>query len=140
MSTIYTEFANLPNEIAEFAVGGPDFAGVRASGDGYVTPILQTALPISRLVFIAAALETFGRTFPEALIWNAPWLVFALLGVDVQVQNVFSDGTLAYLITGQPVTHYGFVLGPAAPTNVPAGHARRPLAQGLQIGLRIGLA
>lgn len=139
MSTIYDEFRDLPDEIVDFAVGGPDFTGVRTIGGDPATDSVLEVLSLRRLVFIAAALETFGRTFPEVRIWNAPWLMFARLGVDVQVGDVYSDGTLAYLITGQPITHYGFVLGPAAPTTLPANYARRALRSGYQTGLRIGL-
>jgi hypothetical protein len=120
-ASFYTRFANLPDRLAArgIGVGGPDFTGIRTSGGSPAVDATETSLSSRRLVFIAAALETFGRTFPEVLVWRAPWLVFARLGVDVQAQDVYSDGTLAYLITGQPVTHYGFVLGPAMPTQVP---------------------
>ena len=64
-------------------------------------------------------------------------MVFALLGVDVRAGDVYTDGTLAYLISGQPVTHYGFVLGPAMDTPIPRSVALQAHA-GYQAGLRIG--
>ena len=135
--TIYDEFATLPTEIVSFGVGGPDFVGQRASGGTPATAPTITNLTSRRLVFIAAVLETFRPTFPEVLVWKAPWLVFALLGVDVQAGDVYTDGTLAYLISGQPVTHYGFVLGPATEYAIPRSVALRAGA-GFQAGLRIG--
>ena len=113
MTTIYDEFATIPDDIAEFSVGGPLFTGVRSTvGTPAADPTL-TALSSRTLVFIAAQLETFVTTFPEVRIWNAPWLVFARLGVSVQANDLFTDGTYKYHIIATPVTHYGFVLGPA---------------------------
>lgn len=132
--SIYAEFATLPTEIESFGVGGPVFTGQRSTQVGLSSPTV-TSLSSRRLVFVAQSLEQFGRTFPEVLIWKAPWLVFALLGVDVQYGDVYSDGTVAYLISGQPVTHYGFVLGPAVVAGVPVSLA---LGGGYRAGLRIG--
>lgn len=137
--SIYADFANLPTEIEDFSVGGPAFAGVRGTVTG-LGAVTNAALASRRLVFIAAELEKYARTFPEVDVWKAPWLVFALLAVDVQSDDVYTDGTLAYRITATPVTHYGFVLAPAAPlplVEVPSMHVRTAAA-GYQAGLRIG--
>lgn len=136
MPSIYTEFSTLPTEILDFGVGGPDFVGVRTSFAGLAAPTRES-LEARRLVFIAAQLEQYARTFPEVLVWKAPWLVFALLGVDIQADDEYTDGTLAYLITAQPITHYGFVLAPAVVTGIPRSVALQAHA-GYQAGLRIG--
>ncbi len=112
MPSIYTEFATLPTEIESFSVGGPVFTGVRTEVTGLGTTV-YSALASRRIVFVAQALEGFARTFPEVEVWKAPWLVFALLGVDLQAGDIYSDGTEKYLITATPVLHYGFVLAPA---------------------------
>lgn len=112
--SIYADFATLPTEIEDFSVGGPAFTGVRGTSTGLAAPS-YAALSSRRLVFIAQALEGFVRTFPEVEVWKAPWLVFALLAVDVQSGDIYTDGTLAYTITATPVTHYMFVLAPASP-------------------------
>lgn len=134
--SLYTRFATLPTKLAArgVSVGGPDFTGVRGVSTGLGSPTYES-LSGRRLVFVAQVLETFGRTFPEVDVWRAPWLVFALLGVDVQEGDVYTDGNLAYLISGSPVTHYGFVLGPAVVATVPRSLA---LGGGYQAGLRIG--
>ncbi len=136
MPSIYTEFATMPTEIEDFGVGGPVFTGVRGSAVGLGAPTFES-LSARRLVFVAQVLETFGRTFPEVEVWRAPWLVFALLGVDVQADDVYTDGTLAYQIAGAPVTHYGFVLAPAVVAGLPRSIALGAHA-GYQAGIRIG--
>ena len=137
MTTIYAEFASLPTEIVAFGVGGPDFVGQRASGGTPSAAPTIASLASRRLVFVAQSLEQFARTFPEALVWKAPYLVFALLGVDVQVGDVYTDGTLGYLISGEPVSHYGFVLGPAALLPHPPHSLALRATAGFQAGLRI---
>jgi hypothetical protein len=135
MTTIYDEFATLPTEIIEFGVGGPAFVGVRSTAGDPATDPTISALESRTLVFIAAQLETFAPTFPEVRVWQAPWLVFALSGVDVQANDLYTDGTYSYHITGQPITHYGFLLGPAKEYQYTL-----PLigGDGYQAGLRIG--
>jgi hypothetical protein len=114
VASIYTEFATLPTEIEDFSVGGPVFAGVRATPGTISTLPTFAAVTAARMVVVAQALEGFARTFPEVEIWKAPWLVFALLGVDIQVGDYWKDSAVAYLITATPITHYGFILAPAA--------------------------
>lgn len=112
--TIYAAIAAavLP-VLPQFAVGGPSFTGTHTTG-GNTGAATVTSLGARTLYFIPASLETFVTTFPEARIWAAPWLVFAALGVDIQEGDTYTDGAgHAYRITGRPVTHYGFVLGPA---------------------------
>lgn len=135
--SIYAEFATLPTEIESFSVGGPAFTGVRPSRTGLAAPT-YASIASCRLVFVAQALEGFARTFPEVLVWKAPWLVFALLGVDVQAGDIYTDGTAQYQIAATPVLHYGFVLGPAVVfTGIVPSPALRAMA-GFQAGLRIG--
>ncbi len=115
MASIYARFATLPEKLAArgVSVGGPLFEGVETIPGTISTSPTFAALTPARMVFVAQALEGFARTFPEVAIWKAPWLVFAVLGVDIQVGHIRYDDTHAYRITAEPVTHYGFVLAPA---------------------------
>ena len=140
MTSIYAEFATMPTEIEEFSVGGPLFSGVRATPGGISTLPTFAALTAARMVVVAQSLEGFARTFPEVAIWKAPWLVFALLGVDIQEGDYWYDATHAYQISATPVTHYGFVLAPAAVIDVARVPSITILGRhaGYQAGLRIG--
>lgn len=115
MASIYTRFATLPTKLAArgVGVGGPSFTGTRATGGTPAAAPTVTSLTSRTLVFVAAKEEAPAHTFPEVMVWKAPWLVFALLGVDVQSGDTYTDGTHSYVITGEPVTHYGFLLAPA---------------------------
>lgn len=118
--TIYAAIARaiLP-VLPLFGVGGPSFTGQRGSGDGVVTARTIASLSARTLYFIPSQLETMHRTFPEVEVWKCPYLVFGVASLDVQADDVYTDGTLAYCITGAPVLHYGFLLGPASVCPVP---------------------
>jgi hypothetical protein len=113
--TIYAAIAQSVLPILPlFGVGGPSFTGSRVSGGTPSADPTIGSVASQTLYFIPAATPTFGTTFPEVLVWGCAWLVFGALGVDVQDRDVFTDGSVSYRITGQPVTYYGFLLGPAA--------------------------
>lgn len=115
MTEFYTDIAEIVlDTVSDKYVGGPSFTGSRATGGTPATAPTVGSLSSRTLYFIPASLETFQNTFPEQLVWKAPWLVFAASNVDVQYGDTYTDGSLSYVITGQPVTHYGFLLGPAA--------------------------
>lgn len=114
-TTIYPAIAQAILPILPlFGVGGPSFTGERTSGDGIMWARTTANLSARTLYFIPSRLEAMQRTFPEVDVWKCPWLVFGVSGLDVQAGDVYTDGTLSYTITGQPVTHYGFLLGPAS--------------------------
>lgn len=123
--------------LPQFGVGGPSFAGQRTSGGTPSADATIASLGATTIYFIPAKLEEFKLTFPNVQIFTAPWYGFALAGTDIQAQDIYSDGTLAYLITGAPATQYGFVLAPAAEAALPRSVALRAGA-GFQAGLRIG--
>jgi hypothetical protein len=124
--------------LPQFAVGGPSFTGQRTSGGTPVADATVTSLNATTIYFIPAKLEDFKLTFPDVPVFTAPWYGFALAGTDIQAQDVYTDGALTYLITGEPATQYGFVLAPAAEqAQLPRSVALRAGA-GYRAGLRIG--
>jgi len=131
--TIYASIAaSVFPALTQFAVGGPSFAGQRASGGTPATAPTIANLDARTIYFIPAKLEDFKLTFPGVQVFTAPWYGFAVAGVDIQAGDVYTDGTLAYLITGEPATQYGFVLAPAVEAQIPAalpqvGSYRSPL-------------
>lgn len=125
-----------------FHTGATQWAGVRASGDGMSDPRVQTALPLAPLYVVQNNRVQQAIALPQTLLFTAPWMLLPIGGatVDVQVDDVLSDGTHAFIVQGVD-TSQGFQLILAAVTTVSLDRsARRPLRSGLQIGLRIGLA
>ena len=119
--TIYASIAaSIFPALPQFAVGGPSFAGQRPSGGSPSAAPTIASLDARTIYFIPAKLEDFKATFPGVQVFTAPWYGFAVAGVDLRSGDVYSDGTLAYLVTGEPATQYGFVLAPACETKVPA--------------------
>ena len=122
--TIYASIAaSVFPALPQFAVGGPSFTGQRASGGTPAADPTLSSLSARTIYFIPAKLEDFQATFPNVQIFTAPWYGFAAAGVDIRAGDVYTDGTLAYVITGAPAAEYGFVLAPATPTQVPAALA-----------------
>ena len=118
-----------------FGAGGAIWAGQRASA---VTPAADAAidtLPLTTIRFVENNMVRPAQALPVTPIYTAPWWGVAAAGADVRVGDMYSNGTLAFLITGQPDTSQGFVLAPAAPAAVPQNH----VGGGFQVGLRIGV-
>lgn len=76
-------------------------------------------------------------TLPALPIFTAPWWGVADASVDVQGQDIFDNGTLAFLVTGTPDTSQGFLAIPAARTGVPRSLVVQ-VDGSYQAGLRIG--
>lgn len=126
----------------EYHTGATQWAGVRASGDGYSGAILKTALPVAPLYAMQNNRVKEAIALPQTLLFTAPWMLLPIGGavVDVQIDDVRFDGVNSFIVQGVD-TSQGFQLILAAVATVSLDrHARRPLAQGLQTGLRIGLA
>lgn len=102
-----------------FGVGGPSFTGQRASGGNSANDPVIASLSARTIYFIPAKLEDFQATFPGVQVFGTPWYGFAVAGTDIQKGDVYTDGTLAYQITGAPALEYGFVLAPARTRQVP---------------------
>ncbi len=76
-------------------------------------------------------------TLPQIPIFTAPWWGVAAAGVDVQAGDVYDNGVIAFLITGEPDSSQGFLVPPAASTSVPRSVVLQSGA-GVRAGLRIG--
>lgn len=113
--SIATQLARVPTQLEVFCplFGGPIWTGVEPSSTGLGT-VTYAGLAAARMVFIPVALEKNRQSFPEIDVWGCDWLVFALLGVNVQANHIRTDGTYAYRVTNVPTVKYGFILGPAA--------------------------
>jgi len=136
--TIYAAIAaSVFPALPQFAVGGPSFAGQRASGGTPAADTTLSSLDARTIYFIPAKLEDFQATFPGVKVFTAPWYGYAVAGTDIQAGDVYTDGALAYLITGAPALEYGFVLAPATPVHPPRSLALRGMA-GYRAGFRIG--
>lgn len=124
----------------KFHTGATQWAGVRASGDGYSEATSQSALPLAPLYAVQNNRVQQAIALPQTLLFTAPWMLLPIGGatIDVQVGDVRFDGVNAFVVQGDD-TSQGFQLILAAVANVPATHARRPLRSGLQIGLHAGL-
>lgn len=123
--------------LPQFAVGGPSFVGQRAKDGTPASAPTISNLSVRTIYFIPAKLEDFQATFPGISVFGTPYYGFAVAGTDIQADDIYTDGTLAYLITGVPALEYGFVLAPAQKTPLPRSIALRA-GTGFQAGLRIG--
>lgn len=73
-------------------------------------------------------------------VYSADWLLFARLGQDLQAGDIVSDGTLAYVLTGNPTSDQGCQVAPVEPSSTPETPAAAlpALRIGAQRGARIG--
>lgn len=122
-----------------FPTGSTVWAGIRASGGDPASGTVLDTLPLCALSFVENYLIRRGVALPDVSIYSAPYWGIATLDIDVQVGDVYSDGEIAFLITGVADRARDFQLLPAALTQLPTNHARRPLRSGLRTGLRIGM-
>jgi hypothetical protein len=76
-------------------------------------------------------------TLPQIPIFTAPWWGVADASVDVRGQDIFDNGTIAFLITGAPDSSQGFYAVPAAKVTLPRSLVLQ-VGGGYQAGLRIG--
>lgn len=124
----------------QFHTGGVSWAGIRASGGTPATDAVLDALPVAPLLFVQNNRAKEAMALPQTLLYTAPWCALLIGGavVDVQVGDVRSDGTYAFLVQGID-TSQGFQLLLADVATLPANHARRAFMVGYQTGLRIGM-
>lgn len=114
---LYTGMLRL---FATYGTGGATWTGQRASGGTPATAPTLAALESRTIRFCQNNRIAPANTLPAVPIFTAPWWAIAAAGVDIQAGDVYTNGTIAYVITGAPDTAQGFVLAPAAPTQVPA--------------------
>ncbi len=136
--TIYAAIAaSIAPVLPQFTIAGPSFIVQRATGGTPTADPTITEYPARTMYVIPSALSQFARTFPEVEVWKCSYLLFDFAINDERAKDVISDGTQAFLITGQPTLDYGFLLAPAERCAVPAG-ATPPTGgrRGRWIGIR----
>jgi hypothetical protein len=116
--------------------GGAAWAGVRASSAGVAAPTMSS-LSIRTIRFLENNRIKEALSLPQIPIYTAPWWGLAGLDVDIRAGDVYTNGTIAFLVTGQPDTSQGFLVIPAAVAALPRSLALQAGA-GYQAGLRIG--
>jgi hypothetical protein len=125
-----------------YGTGGAAWTGV-----GVRTPTVGLAAPT--LSALASATGYFlennrireAMSLPQVAIYTAPWWWITGIDTDVQLDDIRTNDTRAFLITGTPDTSQGFQVVPAAVYQLPTNHARAGAGHqaGLQIGLQLGL-
>lgn len=95
------------------------FTGVHKTVGSPSVLAVTSVIPAQTLYFLPVRVESFSTTFPEVQIWQTTWIVFGDLGVNLESQDIVTNGALAYRIAAAPVAHYGFVLGPAQVDTLP---------------------
>lgn len=110
--TFYRAFAPIPRMLRAAGLGGVYTVQHRSGGNtGAAAATSGGAL---NLTFIKAEQDAFRSSFPEVRLWKSDLLVYADLGTDLRKDDLCFDGVKAYTITFDPISDYGFVLGPAA--------------------------
>lgn len=127
-------YAGMVRLFATFGTGGASWVGVRATSTGLSAPTL-TSLATRTIRFLENNRVAERASLPNIPIYTAPWWGLADASVDVQPGDVYTNGAIAYLVTGQPDTSQGFQVIPAVLTSLPRSLA---LGGGYQVGLHIG--
>jgi len=60
-----------------------------------------------------------AQALPAVAVWDTNWYVMAGAAVDIQADDVLTDGARAFVVTQQPITFFGFLLGPCEVCAVP---------------------
>lgn len=127
----YRLYTGMQQLFRAYRKGGAAWVGQRASG----TTIASLA---SRVIqFMPNNRIAQAQTLPAVPIFTAPWWGLAATGVDIQSGDVYTNGSIAFLVTGAPDTSEGFQVIPCAPCAIPRSLATQAGA-GFQAGLRIG--
>jgi hypothetical protein len=105
--------------LPQFSVGGVSWAVSRASGDGVTSAvtIATVAGGNKTLYFVRNAVDKLGFNAAGTEIASAEWLCFAVLGVDIRVNDVCvssDDNTRKFRITGAPQNDFGLIFAPAS--------------------------
>jgi hypothetical protein len=104
-----------------FGTGGAAWTGVRTTGGSPSVDVVDTALASRTIRFIENGMAKLSIAFPAIPVYQAPYVGVADIGVDIREGDVYTNGTIAFRITGTPDTSQGFQLIPAQLTVVPAG-------------------
>lgn len=94
--------------------GGATWTGVRVQGGDPATDSTTITLPSQTIYFVENNPVKTAQALPATSIYAAPFWGIAPLGQDIQAGDVFSNGTIAFLITGAPDVSQGYQRIPAA--------------------------
>lgn len=118
-----------------FGTGGSLWAGVRTSGGTPATAPTMSTLDLRTIRFCQNNRVAQVNALPSLPIFTAPWWGVASADVDIQAGDVYSNGAIAFLVTGKPDSSQGFLVIPATETQPPLNHTG---GGAYQAGLRIG--
>lgn len=92
--------------------GGAAWTGVRATTVGVGAPSF-TALASRTIRFLENNRVAERTSLPSIPIYTAPWWGGAAADVDVQAGDIYTNGTIAFVVDGAPDTSQGFQVIPA---------------------------
>ena len=116
-----------------YGTGGATWTRTRASGG---TPAADPTITQSSgltIRFCQNGRVAQAQALPVLPIFAADWWGVAAGDVDIQAGDVYDNGSIAFVVTGEPDTSQGFLLIPAdvhpVPAHVASGQAgyRSPL-------------
>lgn len=120
-----------------YGTGGNAWTGIRGVSTGLGSPIFE-ALSSRTIRFLENNRIREFQTLPAIPIYTAPWWGLASISVDIQEGDVYTNGEMAFLVTGTPDASQGlFQVIPAVVASIPRSLALRAGAA-YQAGLRIG--
>lgn len=93
--------------------GGNAWTGVRATTVGNGSPTFAS-LASRTIRFLENNRVAERSSLPAIPVYTAPWWGLAAIGVDVQPGDIYTNGTIAFSVTGLPDTSQGFQVIPAA--------------------------
>lgn len=96
-----------------FSTGGAAWTGVRGTSTGLAAPT-YASLSSRTIRFMEWNRVVERSSLPQIPIYTAPWWGLAAIGVDVQPGDIYTNGTIAFSVTGLPDTSQGFQVIPAA--------------------------
>ena len=117
-----------------FGTGGALWVGQRATAGTPATDAVINNLPLVTIRFLENNRPNPIQTLPQTPLFTARWWGIAAAGSDIQVDDLYSNGTIAFRVIGAPDTSQGFVIAPAAFADVPPGHTQGNYQAGLRTG------
>lgn len=99
---------------AAHGVGGGTWTRTRVTGGDPATDSTTSTTPGIAVGFLENNPLDDKTALPATALYSAPYWGIAALGVDIQVGDVFSNGSIAFLITGAPDVSQGYQRIPAA--------------------------
>lgn len=111
---------------AMMGTGGAAWTGVRGVTTGVGSPTFSS-LASRTIRFMEWNRVVDRASLPAIPIYTAPWWGLASAGVDVQPDDIYTNGTIAFRVTGAADVSSGFQVIPATvyTGTVPTANANR---------------